>query len=794
VAEQVDEEADGGEKVEKNGDKESLVKAVEDSGDSKKSDEVCHQNDKSESGCGDVSDIGPAPPDSELLHSGDNTEGGETPAAAAEAAPVQVSTSDVDQEMMSVVVSSAWLNKTGWEAVRDVYKRACIVHCPRKAVIRMKWASFEENVGNVDQARDILRQLVAKYPMLLEARMQQIDLERRDRKFDLSEKMYIKLMKQIPSKHEKYKNMKTWIAMKYARFQFKICNNPDKALAALRSALKKERGNPRLYSQIIDVCYQRHPVDVTGVTASIELALVSKELTNMQKLEFVRRKVEFMQEFGDVGRYRDAWDQLKMFRQLCSSDLKVEAKRKKELEEEEKKLAQLEEMRAQANAEANMKAKIAEAEGRLLCSKCQGGMLPNAQGIYEFENFRLPVGGVAAPMSVHSGGGEEPAAELGGLADDTVIDLMDFSMDPDEEEKIRKSLVEKTKYKEVAPTWELNIEQYGYGAKRRAYDPDYEHVESSKYREFERLEAQGYDEELKDKDDNRPRNIKAPGLGHKPGQYTPGEKKYTTSDYIIPPKVPQIVLGGARASQSMEKNPPGEQEEHEQHAFELPAELADPQRSPCVNVPEWFVREGGELCLSETGNGMSVIRYWPKFLSEKGNDLMMTRLRRYCKWHQKQVKVEGEWKYQPRLVSWYGPCDYSYSGLVMEKNLNWAPELLDLLHRLISMTRHEFNSCFLNLYRHGYDMCGWHSDSHPQLGRNPPVASVSLGAVRVFELRKKQGAPNFIRFPLFPGSLLLMEGACQEDWLHCLPKDPACKEERVNLTFRIMYSTEGNSF
>jgi hypothetical protein len=24
-----------------------------------------------------------------------------------------------------------------------------------------------------------------------------------------------------------------------------------------------------------------------------------------------------------------------------------------------------------------------------------------------------------------------------------------------------------------------------------------------------------------------------------------------------------------------------------------------------------------------------------------------------------------------------------------------------------------------------YDMCGWHSDSHPQVGRNPPVASVS---------------------------------------------------------------------
>lgn len=73
-------------------------------------------------------------------------------------------------------------------------------------------------------------------------------------------------------------------------------------------------GDPRLFAQIIDVCYQRHPVDVGGVTAAIELAMKSGELTNMQKLEFVKRKVEFMQEFGDVKRYRDACDQIKQFR------------------------------------------------------------------------------------------------------------------------------------------------------------------------------------------------------------------------------------------------------------------------------------------------------------------------------------------------------------------------------------------------------------------------------------------------------------------------------------------------
>merc|ERR1712122_287547 len=110
-----------------------------------------------------------------------------------------------------------------------------------------------------------------------------------------------------------------------------------------------------------------------------------------------------------------------------------------------------------------------------------------------------------------------------------------------------------------------------------------------------------------------------------------------------------------------------------------------------------------------------------------------------------------------------------------------------------------FNSffvCFLisrKFFPIGHDMCGWHSDTHPQLGRNPPVASVSLGAVRVFEFRKKNGPPNFIRFPLFPGSLLVMEGATQEDWLHCLPRDTNCKEERINLTFRTMYSIDKRS-
>ncbi|MPC51986.1 hypothetical protein E2C01_045845 [Portunus trituberculatus] len=38
----------------------------------------------------------------------------------------------------------------------------------------------------------------------------------------------------------------------------------------------------------------------------------------------------------------------------------------------------------------------------------------------------------------------------------------------------------------------------------------------------------------------------------------------------------------------------------------------------CHNVPPWLVQDGGELILSETARGVSVIRYWPNFMTEKG--------------------------------------------------------------------------------------------------------------------------------------------------------------------------------
>ena len=69
---------------------------------------------------------------------------------------------------------------------------------------------------------------------------------------------------------------------------------------------------------------------------------------------------------------------------------------------------------------------------------------------------------------------------------------------------------------------------------------------------------------------------------------------------------------------------------------------------------------------------------------------------------------------------------------------------------------HRFDSVLLNLYRDGRDSMGFHADDEPELGDNPLIASVSLGATRRFELRSKRGKPPPLALALEHGSLLVM--------------------------------------
>ncbi|XP_004595314.2 alpha-ketoglutarate-dependent dioxygenase alkB homolog 3-like, partial [Ochotona princeps] len=180
-------------------------------------------------------------------------------------------------------------------------------------------------------------------------------------------------------------------------------------------------------------------------------------------------------------------------------------------------------------------------------------------------------------------------------------------------------------------------------------------------------------------------------------------------------------------------------------------------------------REGVyEISLSPTG--VSTVRLYPGFVDGKEADCMLEQLCREVPWKQRTGFRDTCW-------------------------LQWHPVLSTLKKRIEVNTGYTFNSLLCNLYRNEKDSVDWHSDDEPSLGQCPIIASLSFGATRTFEMRKKpspeeNGDYTYVeRVKIFldHGTLLIMERATQADWQHRVPKEYHSREPRVNLTFRTVY-------
>ena len=82
---------------------------------------------------------------------------------------------------------------------------------------------------------------------------------------------------------------------------------------------------------------------------------------------------------------------------------------------------------------------------------------------------------------------------------------------------------------------------------------------------------------------------------------------------------------------------------------------------------------------------------------------------------------------------------------------------------------------------------GWHSDDEKSLAREQAIASLSFGAERKFAFKHKRTGETGSLL-LEHGSLLVMKGATQTNWLHRLPPTKKVLQPRINLTFRTMLS------
>ncbi len=160
-------------------------------------------------------------------------------------------------------------------------------------------------------------------------------------------------------------------------------------------------------------------------------------------------------------------------------------------------------------------------------------------------------------------------------------------------------------------------------------------------------------------------------------------------------------------------------------------------------------------------------------------------------WQSDIVTLFGKTHVTTRQIVWMGDSDasYQYSGHTRQA-IAWTDSVFHVKHhieeQLLKIGIHaNFNSCLLNYYPSGDEGMGYHADDEKELGNQPIIASLSLGATRKFVFKHKK-TQDKIELYLESGQLIVMHGDTQEYWKHNITKTKTVNEGRISLTFRQM--------
>jgi alkylated DNA repair dioxygenase AlkB len=155
-------------------------------------------------------------------------------------------------------------------------------------------------------------------------------------------------------------------------------------------------------------------------------------------------------------------------------------------------------------------------------------------------------------------------------------------------------------------------------------------------------------------------------------------------------------------------------------------------------------------------------------------------------WHKDLKTTSGEIKRLNRSMA------YIYDKQVIYKYANfelpgdvWNESLTKIKNIVEKHSNYKFNSVLLNLYEDGKEEIRWHSDKEDQLGSNPVILCLNLGAGRTFHLKNKADGTD-VKIFMENGDVLIMKENCQENWLHAILKEKEIKEPRISLTFRLV--------
>ena len=177
--------------------------------------------------------------------------------------------------------------------------------------------------------------------------------------------------------------------------------------------------------------------------------------------------------------------------------------------------------------------------------------------------------------------------------------------------------------------------------------------------------------------------------------------------------------------------------------------------------------------------------FWPQFLSCEEADNLLKKAIADLPWRADKIKMFGKEMPVPRLQNWFADktdTSYTYSGIKLTAVV--FPDWLNQLRENIqTRSNYPLNRALANYYRDGNDSMDWHADNEAELGPDPVIASLSLGAERTFQLRHNETKEK-VSINLPHGSLLVMGPKIQTFWKHRIAKVRDLQEPRVNFTFR----------
>lgn len=209
----------------------------------------------------------------------------------------------------------------------------------------------------------------------------------------------------------------------------------------------------------------------------------------------------------------------------------------------------------------------------------------------------------------------------------------------------------------------------------------------------------------------------------------------------------------------------------------------------------------------------SWIDYYPNFLIKEEADTLYSYLDTQIPWRTVIRETKRGQHELPRLQCWMSDSGVKAKLFQKEPALSWSPEVDKIRKQLESSLKAQFDYVLMNLYRDGKDQIWFHADDeavsetkfHPpgttglfleEEGKNV-IASISLGVTRKFLVRHKTDSPQKYDFDLPHGSLIVMRGDMQKNWLHSVPgsdtitpghfgssKSDTITSKRINLTFR----------